>query len=205
MSYHSELDAAMRGSLAVRTYADMRADCIRYARQASEHGYEAQVIHWAAAMDNYEPARDITSGHAVRYSGTLVRPDGSRAEYPTAGIYMPCDDANAIALGNAIRAIALFDDGGTVAPYYCAGHNPYVTDLQRRGDYHFGATGPYVLWHPFPLSEGIRADGHAVDMSGWMLGPRKAYHFKVTPLEENGPPGNPRALGEYDNGPVTSA
>lgn len=167
-----------------RTYADMRDDCFNYAHEASSHGYDVQVIQWTCAMDNYEPfPRLILTGYAVRYSGTLTRSDGSRAEHPTAGIYMPCDDANGIPLGNAIKSIALFDDGTSVAPYYCKGWNPYETDLQRTGEYHFGATGPYVLWDVFPLSQGIRPDnGRPVDMSNWMLGPRRAYHFKVTPL-----------------------
>jgi len=166
-----------------RSYEDMRADCAQYAEQASLHNYDVQVIHWRTALDNHEPTREYAGGHAVMYSGTLVRGDGSRAEYPTAGIYMPCDDASALPLGNAVKAIALFDDGQAVVPHYCAGWNPYDTDQRRDGEFRFGATGPYVLWHAFPLSRGARPDnGRPVDMSSWMLGPRRAYHFKVTPL-----------------------
>lgn len=153
-----------------------------YAREASAAGYDVQVIQWCAAMDNYEPVpRTVAYGHAVHYSQTFNRKP--EQQHTTAGIWMPCDNVAGIPLGNAIKSIALFDNGQSVQPYYCAGWNAYETDKQRDPSLHFGATGPYVLWHPFPLSQGTRPDnGRPVDMSHWMLGPRRAYHFKVTPL-----------------------
>lgn len=157
-----------------RTVSQLRDDAFTYAHNASARGYDVQVIRYNVAMDNYELPRLIITGYAVRYSvhvhGTVY------------GIYMPCDDANGIPLGNALNANALFDSGQDVSAYYCAGWNPYDSERARDPALHFGSTGPSVLWHPFPLSAGTRPDGRPVDMSSWMLGPRKTYHFKVTPL-----------------------
>ena len=139
-------------------------------------------------MDNYEPfARQYAHGAAVRYAGTLVRADGSRAEYPAAGITMFCHD-DQLPLGNLItgpHAVALFDYGSSVEPYYLAGYNPYETDKQRDPELHWGS-GAYVLWHAFPTAQpGEMTKGNPsrpLDYSNWLLGPRKAYHFKTTVL-----------------------
>jgi hypothetical protein len=60
-----------------------------------------------------------------------------------------------------------FDDGHDVTPLY-------VTGWQEDGN---------TFLRRFPLSEGTRPDnGRPVDMSGWALGPRRAYHLKATPI-----------------------
>jgi hypothetical protein len=163
-----------------RTFRQLQDDAMAYAVEARRHGYTATVLRWHAALDNYEPCpRATAAGYAVRYSGTLHDPEtGFTAEYPTEGIYMPADDVSAIPLGNLTRAIALFDDGQSVQPYYAAGWNPYETDKQRDPALNFGSTGPSVLWHPFPL-DGTGPKG-PYSMAGWQLGPRRAYHFKVS-------------------------
>lgn len=66
------------------------------------------------------------------------------------------------------KAIYLYDDGHAVLPYYVAFHGLRLD-----------APAPYVGLHPFPLSEGWRPDGRPIDMSGWQLGPARAYHLKV--------------------------
>lgn len=64
----------------------------------------------------------------------------------------------------------LIDDGATVFVYYVAGWS--------HGD---SITPRILMLHPFPLSVGTRPDnGRPIDMSTWMLGPRRAYHLKVS-------------------------
>ena len=161
-----------------------------YAAQARRHGYSAEVLRWSVALDNYEPVpRASAYGYAVRYAGTLQDPEtGFRAEHPTQGITMFCHD-DQLPLGNLIsagpHAVALFDYGSSVEPYFVAGWNPYETDKQRDPELHW-AGGQTVLWHPFPTAQpGEMTKGnpsYPLDYGDWALGPRRAYHFKVSVL-----------------------
>jgi hypothetical protein len=41
-------------------------------------------------------------------------------------------------------------------------------------------TGERIFLAPFPVNGGLRPDtGRPVDMSNWMIGPRRTYHLKV--------------------------
>jgi hypothetical protein len=150
----------------------MRQRAAEYAAELQRLSYDVQVLQWETALDNYEPvARSHAHGFAVEYSGTLHDPDtGRTAEYATAGITMFCDDMQ-LPLGNVINngphAIALMDDGLEVHPYYCA--------AWHHDDSH-------VIWHTFPVNGINEKTGQSYTMDNWMLGPRRAYHFKVTRL-----------------------
>ena len=108
----------------------------------SAHGYEASVWTFSTALDNYGPSSSRTSyarGYAVQYAGRLVRDDGSRAEFPSAGITVYCQDSELplTRLLKDSRALVTFGTGdgrtyGPYTPYYVAGWNPRETDLQRR-------------------------------------------------------------------------
>jgi hypothetical protein len=160
----------------------MRRKTVAYAVQARLHGYSADVLTWHTALDNYEPCpRAYANGYAVKYAGTLHDPEtGFTAEYPTAGIIMPLTDSG-LSLDNLIKAIALFDYGDSVQPYYMAGWN----DRNRE----WWGLRNYVMWHPFPTAQpGEMTQGNPsrpLDYSSWQLGPRKTYHFKVSPLHEH--------------------
>jgi hypothetical protein len=175
----------------VRSTDEMRLDCTDYARMLAELSYDVQMIRWSAARDNYEPVpRVIAHGYAVAYSGTLTRRDDAgqvtfRAEYPSEGIVMACDDVNGMPLGNAIGSIGLFDYGTRVDARYAAGYNPWQTEAQRDATMHMPG-GPSIQWHTMSLDGVNPVNGKAVDMSNWMLGPRRAYHFKVTPMYLHG-------------------
>lgn len=42
-----------------------------------------------------------------------------------------------------------------------------------------------IFLQPFPLNGGTRPDnGRPIDMSMWMLGPRTAFHLKLTEIEK---------------------
>lgn len=118
---------------------------------------------WSAALTNHEPvSRDWATGNLFRYDAI----DDVRGP----GIIL--EDASA--LKDATHATYLIDDGRTVDVYYVAGWGP--TD----------APGTLFL-QPFPTNYSadgtprIRAnDGRPVDFSNWQLGPRRAYHLKVS-------------------------
>lgn len=171
----------------VRTSGMMQDDCAEYARMLAELSYDVQLIRWSCAMDNYEPCpRVVAHGYAVAYSGTLTRRDNDgrvtfRAEYPSEGIVMPCDDVNGVPLGNAIGSVGLFDYGTLVNAYHAGSYNPWQTDNQRDPSMHMPG-GPSIQWHPMPVDGVNPVTGQSYSMANWMLGPRRAYHFKVTPL-----------------------
>lgn len=78
-------------------------------------------------------------------------------------------------LKDANRAIYLMDDGRTVTPWYVAGWG---------GE---GLAEGSIILHPFPTNYNadgtprLRADdGRPVDFSNWQLGPRRAYHVKLS-------------------------
>ena len=70
----------------------------------------------------------------------------------------------------ARKAIYVLDFGNRVEVRYVTGWN--------HGD---------IFLQPFPLSQGTRPDnGRPVDMSGWMLGPRRAFHLKLKEVPNDG-------------------
>jgi hypothetical protein len=125
-----------------------------------------ELLTYRAALDNDEPApRVIAHGKIVRW----VNSDGVvHYQISTERAAMQADDMQ--------RAVYLIDDGAAVsACYVCAHHNGGPSPLYPEG------CEPFVMLAPFPLSVGTRPDnGQPVDMSGWMLGPRRAYHLKIS-------------------------
>jgi hypothetical protein len=113
-------------------------------------------IHWSTVTDNHPTPRGYASGEADVYAADV---DGTRPETITL--------LGADALRDAHRAVYLVDDGATVRPFYVAGWSP---------------DGATIHLHPMPTADGrIRPDnGRPVDFSSWVLGPRRAYHLKVT-------------------------
>lgn len=113
-----------------------------YAAWLAAHGYhEASVHRFSTTLNNYGPGDRRTEtavGYAVRYAGTLIRDDGSRAEYPTAGITVFCQDSQ-LPLARLVkdgRALVTYGTGdrdtyGPYTPMYVAGYNPRITGLQR--------------------------------------------------------------------------
>lgn len=125
---------------------------------ARQHG-----VHHAGyiALDNYEPvARSFERVECYSYDlGDDVRGSGWVLDH-------------AYHLRDATKAIWLMDDGRTVQPFYVASwHEEHQ----------------HIILHPFPVKVNddgtprLRAnDGRPVDFSNWQLGPRRAYHVKLT-------------------------
>ena len=115
------------------------------------------LYRWWCALDNHEPRRDEASG-------TLTLTD-----HPVTGTPTIVLDYIGSTLRDSTNAIFLVDDGESVTPWYVAGWDPQ---------------DPGVILNPFPVNPGgerKRPDGRTVDYSAWSLGPRRAYHLKVTP------------------------
>lgn len=126
---------------------------------AREHGQHAR---WRCAADNYDPPRDFAAGDLWFYDFGDEDPRG-------AGIIL--DGADQLR-DNGRKAIYLVDDGRTVAAYYVAAWYPEGTHLILDSmPTNYDANG----------TREVRADdGREVDYGTWMLGPRTAYHLKVT-------------------------
>jgi hypothetical protein len=113
-----------------------------YASWLAAHGYhEASLWMFSTTLNNYGPGDRRTEtavGYAVRYAGTFIRDDGSRAEYPTAGITVFCQDSQ-LPLTRLIkdgRALVTSgtgdrDEYGPYTPYYVSHYNPRVTGVQQ--------------------------------------------------------------------------
>lgn len=109
-------------------------------------------------IDNYDPPRERVIGAAEVY-------------------LVPGTDTESLVLLEAFekfmdphKSLFLVDDGQTVEPFY-------VTGWQLTPGAEFEGC---VFLRRFPLSVGTRPDnGRPIDMSGWMLGPRRCYHLKV--------------------------
>ena len=122
---------------------------------------------WRCALDNHMHTRNYASGHGFLYE----RIDESRDE----GVLL--FDALGT-LKDATAAIYIIDNGMTTNVLYTAGHNDRAEDesehciyLQYLPTNFDGLTG----------ERKVRADnGRPVDFSSWMMGPRRAYHLKVT-------------------------
>lgn len=139
---------------------NMREDAYLIRDWLNSHGYTATAWQYCTALNNYGPASRRTiypNGYAVRYAGQLVRDDGSRAEYPTAGVYLLCSDDH-LSMGRVIdagRALLTFDNE-TYTPYYVAGWNPRDTDLQRDPSLNLGRCQNVMLHAltPFIVCDG---------------------------------------------------
>lgn len=158
-----------RGREKAMTLSELKAYVDGYADKLREAGCtEVTVVYFCAPLDNYEPCpRSEANGYVVRY----VKANGE------SGITLWRTDFGKVGsrIFDALHsAVFLVDDGRTVTPYYVAGYRP--TDE------------PDALFlQPFPTN--FNADGsprmrgdraEQVDMSGWALGPRKAYHVKLS-------------------------
>jgi hypothetical protein len=122
----------------------------------AEHG--GTVARWSTPLDNHDPARNHASGYGVCYL---------KHGYEPWFRFWPGDQ-----LREVHRAILIIDDGKVAAPYYWVGWN---AKDQADG---------YVLFASFPTNPHGRTrpdNGQPVD-STWALGPRRAYHLKITPV-----------------------
>jgi hypothetical protein len=112
------------------------------------------------ALDNHEPVpRKEMYGTMERYVHPVTGNAGIRFTGEAAQLFMKG------------KSIILVDDGKTVEPHFSAGGN---------------ADKGYILFQPFPTttSNPTRSDdGRPIDWSYWRVGPSKAYHLKVRPVE----------------------
>lgn len=129
-----------------------RYDAVAWAREHGRHW------HGQTARDNYEPTRGFASLTVHTYETD---------DHTAAAII---DDVSA--LRDPFRATYLLDDGRTVRPYYVAAWHPDRS---------------YVILHAFPTNyndDGTRRlradDGRPVDFTSWAIGPRVAFHVKIT-------------------------
>lgn len=144
----------------------MKAECERYASLLGDSA--TGVISYWCALDNYEP---VTRKHAYGHAVTYVHPiTGNK------GIWVPVGPIPASKLeGSGI----ILDSGTEISAWWAGGYHDHPSSTYRDTENMDG--WPYVLFHEFPLSVGIRPDnGRPVDMSSWMLGPRTFYHLKLT-------------------------
>lgn len=117
--------------------------------------FNGSVVSWWTPLDNHEPVhRRSAGGYGVAYK----RCDGA------AGFkFWPGNEVT-----EARRAIYIVDDGKTAVPYYVAGWK----DEQAA-----------VFLQAFPVNPDGRTrsdNGQVIDYSGWVMGPRRVYHLKVT-------------------------
>lgn len=130
-----------------------------------------RVVAFRSPLDNYEPVpRAQAYGYAVAYTT-----DGAeryavwRDDFGSTGSRY-VDELH--------KALFLIDDGRSVVPHYVAGWGPH--DQPKA-----------VFLHPFPTDYDANGaprlmgdgSGRHVDFGTWALGPRVAYHLKVSALE----------------------
>lgn len=118
------------------------------------------VVHWSAALDNYEPTRAYMDGYAVSYMH-----DG---EIPALVLWHGGEPRD------PHRCNFIVDDGKTVTPMYAAG-------------WLGGDDDGRLFLHQFPVNPDGRTveqhgQAHVIDYRTWMLGPRVTYHLKVSPV-----------------------
>lgn len=141
----------------------MRAS-VNSQHEAGHKRTAGDIVRYRVALDNYEPApRRETYGYVMHYA----TPSGDDA------LYIPVTED--LPLDKLTRAVIIYDDGSRAVAYWGGSYHPAPHD----------GSAPFLLAYTFPMSEGVRPDnGRPVDMSGWMLGPRTALHFKITPAED---------------------
>lgn len=127
---------------------------------AHEHG---TPYRWRCAIDNYNMTRNWA--HGVLYLTTGH--DGEPVVIIGGG------DFNR----DVTRALFLLDDGRTIRPMYVAGYGPDAVNGRPEA----------IILQDFPTNyhaDGTRRvradDGRPMDFGLWELGPRTAYHLKLT-------------------------
>jgi len=124
-----------------------------------------RFVSYTVALDNHDPARNIAQGRLVEYDEP-----GETSGQPR---YMRAADG-----GIPAGSILIIDDGLTARPYWGGGGNAgEPAPLYPEG------SAPRELLYPFPVNPEGKArpdNGRVIDYTGWMLGPRRAYHLKIT-------------------------
>jgi hypothetical protein len=126
-------------------------------------------IPFYAALDNYEPVpRRDGRGSLIEH----VKANGAKV-YRIA-------DAELLFGSDAYRAVYLLDDGHTVIAHYVIGY--WAKDADTRAAMPELAYPGSVLISPFPVNpNGERTtNGVLIDFTDWTLGPRRAFHLKIT-------------------------
>lgn len=130
--------------------------------------YDIRDMRWSAVLDNHPVPRSRASGYAQTYS---TRDDDVK------GALILWDHS---AFRDAVNAFYLIDDRRTVRAYRVASWRPI-----SREDMTPDPDG-YLILYPFPVEYTengdrlMRADGRGPIDYGEGLGPRRAYHLKVT-------------------------
>lgn len=118
------------------------------------------MLRFHAALDNHDPYRSEASGTAEIWHGV----DGIES--------IRICDPDLAQFKDFNNSLFLIDDGRFVVPHYSAGWSVH----------HNG--GPaYLIIEPMPTNPTgrVRADdGRVIDYRNWQLGPKRAYHLKVT-------------------------
>lgn len=135
VNWRYQLHGTYRGAqLAMPAMEGQAGEAHAHAAYLNSHGYTATVWRYETALDNYGPADRRTryvSGYAVKYDGQLIRDDGSRAEYPSKGLTVFCEDSE-LPLAQLVKyGRALVAYGNGYVPMYVASYNPRESDRQR--------------------------------------------------------------------------
>jgi hypothetical protein len=124
---------------------------------ANQEKGRAMHYKFIAAADNYEPC----PRNYLR--GTLTTSQGYDSRSAIVTFENAPDDAR--------KAVYILDFGNRVEVQYVSG---------------WAMNGSAIYLQPFPLSKGTLWDGRPIDMSGWMIGPRRAFHLKLKEAAEDG-------------------
>ena len=111
----------------------------------------------AIALDNYEPPRRFDVAYVIEMTANDPSNKSGRLRYIL-------DLSMGGAFKDATSSLYILDFGGRVLPLWVSGWN---------------SAGERIFLEEFPLSGGRADDGRLIDMSGWMLGPRRTYHLKA--------------------------
>lgn len=116
-----------------------------------------EIRRWNCLLDNRERSDDFGFGFGIAYTYANTGDDG----------FMLWPD---VRMKQPVKAVYIMDFGDRVLPYYVTGWQTAEDGLIDR-----------VFLGAFPVNGKIRPDnGRPADYSNWKLGPRKAYHLKVT-------------------------
>ncbi len=135
-----------------------------YLRATMDH--DSTLYRWVAAMDNYEPTREFESFYAVEHIQPASRQsvNGVKPGWTIYGVDR---------ISNPFRSNYILDFGTRIVVAHVAGWNLGYKDR--------------VIVHPFPTASetDVMEDGSGrpLDYDTWQLGPRRAYHMKMTQAE----------------------
>ena len=120
---------------------------------------------YTTVLDNHQPPRSYHSGVLTEWEREEDPDDPLMVlepESPFMGLYTKA--AGGISF--------ILDDGNLARPFYITGWQPKTGEL---------------FLHPFPTNPNgkMRRDGRVIDYDSWILGPRKTYHLKTTPIVED--------------------